>query len=62
MNRVTQPCRISQVCRQSARDAGLVALAAAHAYDGVWEKVEGLYAGLMTMPSPSVCFVVQYSA
>lgn len=31
VNRVTQPCRISQVCRQSARDAGLVALAAAHA-------------------------------
>ena len=30
VNRVTQPCRISQVCRQSARDAGLVALAAAH--------------------------------
>jgi hypothetical protein len=29
--RVTQLCRISQVCRQSARDAGLVALAAAHA-------------------------------
>ena len=31
VNRVTQLCRISQVCRQSARTAGLVALAAAHA-------------------------------
>ena len=30
VNRVTQRCRISQVCRQSARDAGLVALAATH--------------------------------
>ena len=30
VNRVTQPCRISQVCRQWARDAGLVALATAH--------------------------------
>ncbi len=29
--RVTQLVRISRVCRQSARDAGLVALAAAHA-------------------------------
>ena len=29
--RVTQPCWISQVCRQSARDTGLVALATAHA-------------------------------
>jgi|EP01043_Picozoa_sp_COSAG02_P021566 hypothetical protein len=29
--RVTQLCRISQVYRQLARDAGLVALAAAHA-------------------------------
>ena len=28
---VTQLCRISQVCRQSARDAGLVALATTHA-------------------------------
>ena len=31
MIRVTQLCRISQVYRQLARDAGLVALAAAHA-------------------------------
>ena len=31
MIRVTQLCRISQVCRRLARDAGLVALAAAHA-------------------------------
>ena len=29
--RVTQLCRISEVCRKLARDAGLVALAAAHA-------------------------------
>ena len=31
VDRVTQPCRISQVCRHLARDAGLVALATAHA-------------------------------
>ena len=30
MIRVAQPCRISQVCRQLARDAGLVALTATH--------------------------------
>ena len=31
MIRVTQLCQISQVCRKLARDAGLVALAAAYA-------------------------------